>query len=350
MIEGMITVIIAGGSGTRLWPLSTPAFPKHLLKINNDSKSLLQNTYERAKNISSSIYIVTDASHAHHIKDQLPELSEDAFIVEPARRGTASCIVAALCHVTGKHDADEPIAVLSADHYIRDTAGFEHSFKVAEKASKKAGRIVLVGVEPDHPATGFGYIQKDSIFDEKSFVFNVHSFKEKPKYDVASKYVKSGNYLWNCGYFVGSLNTFKKNMKAHAPGMFVNYEALLTAKNPAAYKQIYLGFETDTIDYALIEKTDDLLVVPAAFDWMDLGSYSDMHKAAESDKNGNHVHGKKVETEGIENSFIQNYEDKPVVVIGLNNVVVINSPNGILVARKDLAQEIGMVSKRITNK
>lgn len=350
MIEGMITVIIAGGSGTRLWPLSTPDYPKHLLKINNDSKSLLQNTYERAKNISSSIYIVTDASHAHHIKEQLPMLDENAFIVEPARRGTASCIVSALCHVTGKHDADEPIAVLSADHYVRDVAGFEHSFKVADEASKKSGRIVLVGVEPDYPATGFGYIQKDGVFDEKSFVFNVHSFKEKPEFDVASEYVQSGNYLWNCGYFVGSLNTFKKNMKAHAPTMLSNYKALLAAKTPEAYEKTYLGFDTDTIDYALIEKTDDLLVVPAAFDWMDLGSYGDMHKAVESDKKGNHVHGKRVETENIENSFIQNYEDKPVAVIGLDNVVVINSPNGILVARKDLAKEIGAVSKRITNK
>ena len=344
----MITVIIAGGSGTRLWPLSTPGYPKHLLKINGDSKSLLQNTYERAKKISSAIYVVTDASHAHHIKEQLPMLGKDAFIVEPARRGTASCIIAALCHLTGKHNATEPIAVLSADHYVRDIAGFEHSFRVAAEASKKTGRIVLVGVEPDYPATGFGYIQKDGVFDEKSLIYNVHSFKEKPEYELASEYVKSGNYLWNCGYFVGSLNTFKKNMKNHAPGMLANYQALLATKTPTSYDKIYLDFETDTIDYALIEKTDDLLVVPAAFDWMDLGSYSDMHKAVESDQRGNHVYGELVETEGVENSFIQNYENKPVAVIGLDNVVVINSPHGILVARKDLAQEIGTVSKRIS--
>lgn len=346
----MITVIIAGGSGTRLWPLSTPDYPKHLLKINNDSKSLLQNTYERAKKISSAIYVVTDVSHAHHIKEQLPALREDAFIVEPARRGTASCIVAALSHVTGKHGSDEPIAILSADHYVRDTAGFEHSFKIAAEASTKAKSIVLVGVEPDYPATGFGYIQKDGIYDEESFVFNVHSFREKPNHEMANEYLKSGNYLWNCGYFVGSLDTFKKNMKAHAPGMLANYEALLAAKTPEAYEKTYLAFEADTIDYALIEKTNDLLVVPAAFDWMDLGSYGDMHKAAESDKQGNHVKGEQVHTEGVENSFVQNYEDKPVAVIGLDNVVVINSPNGILVARKDLAQKIGEVSKRITNK
>src|SRR5687768_7272743 len=126
----MITVIIAGGSGTRLWPLSTPDYPKHLLKVDGDRKSLLQNTYERAMPISSTIYVVTEAGHAHHIKEQLPDLKDDFFVVEPARRGTASCIVAALAYVAKRNNTDEAIAVLSADHYIRDIKGFEHSFKI----------------------------------------------------------------------------------------------------------------------------------------------------------------------------------------------------------------------------
>jgi mannose-1-phosphate guanylyltransferase len=311
---------------------------------------LLQKTYDRAKKISSAIYVVTEGGHAHYIKEQLPDLTEEAFIVEPARRGTASCIVAALSHLSAKHDENEPIAVLSADHYIRDVAGFEHSFKVAAKASQTEGRIVLVGVEPEYPAIGFGYIQKDGLFDEDAFVYNVHSFKEKPDYETAKQYIKSGDYLWNCGYFVGSLGTFKKNMEAHAPTMFGNYQKLLNTKSPEEYEQTYLAFENDTIDYALIEKVDDLLVVPAAFDWMDLGSYGDLHKAVVSDEQGNHVKGDHVEMEGVENSFIQNHEDKPIAVVGLDNVVVINSPDGILVARKDMAKQVGEVSKRITSK
>ncbi len=342
-------MIIAGGSGTRLWPLSTPDFPKHLLKINGDDKSLLQNTYQRAKGISSAVYVVTEAGHAHHIKEQLADLQADAFIVEPARRGTASCIIAALAHLQSRHDNDEPVAVLSADHYIRDVAGFEHSFKVAAKASQDTGRIVLVGVEPDYPATGFGYIQKDALFDEEAFVFNVHSFKEKPDYNKAKSYIKSGNYLWNCGYFVGSINTFVTAMQAHAPELAANYEKLVNT-NVNNYEKTYLSFENNTIDYGLIEKVPDLLVVPASFDWMDLGSFGDIHKAVESDEQGNHVHGEAVEIEGVENSFIQNHEDKPLAVIGLDNVAVINTPNGILVTRKDLAQQVGEVSKRINAK
>lgn len=335
----MITVIIAGGSGTRLWPLSTPEYPKHLLKINGDNKSLLQNTYERAKRISATTYVITEVGHAHHIKEQLPELTDENFVIEPARRGTASCIVAALAHITGKHDADEPIAVFPADHFIRDVEGFSHSFKVAAEASVRSGRVVLVGVEPDHPATGFGYIQKDGIFDNDAFVYNVHSFKEKPAHEVAQEYVRSGNYLWNCGYFVGSLNTFKDSMQKYAPERLADYERLVAASD-ADYQDTYLSFENDSIDYALIEKVSDLLVVPAAFDWMDLGSFADIHKAVESDEVGNSVHGDRVALIDVENSLVQTQGDKPVAVIGLDNIVVINTPNGILVARKDLSQKV----------
>jgi mannose-1-phosphate guanylyltransferase/mannose-6-phosphate isomerase len=330
-----------------LWPLSTSAYPKHLLKVNGDDKSLLQNTYERAKAIADHVYVITESGHAHHIKDQLPELTDDNFVVEPARRGTASCIVAALSHVASRHDSDEPIAVLSADHYIRDIVGFEHSFRVAGEASKSEGRIVLVGVEPDHPATGFGYIQKDGIFDEDTLVYDVHSFKEKPEYDVARGYVKSGKYLWNCGYFVGSVDTFSKKMQAHSPVMYENFNKLSKTSTAEEYEKVYLGFENDTIDYALIEKVDDLLVVPASFDWMDLGSYGDLHKAVGADEKGNYVAKGDVELESVENSYIDNHEDKPVVVIGLDNVVVINTKDGILVARKDLGQKVGEVAKRI---
>jgi mannose-1-phosphate guanylyltransferase/mannose-6-phosphate isomerase len=342
----MITVIIAGGSGTRLWPLSTPAYPKHLLKVNGDTRSLLQNTYHRAKEVGSDVYVVPEISHAHHVKEQLPDLPDDAFVVEPARRGTASCVVAALAHLHGKHDPEEPIAFIAADHYVRDVSGFVQSFKIAGEASKRESRIVLVGVEPDYPAIGLGYIQKGELLDKDALVYNVHSFKEKPAYEVAKEYVKSGNYLWNCSYFIGSIKTFEQNMKDHAPGMYANYQALRAIKSPEEYKKTYLGLETDTIDYALIEHVDNLLVMPAAFDWKDLGSYSDLHKATQTDEARNYVVGQ-AELDDVENSFIHNEEEKPLAVVGLDNVVVVNTKSGILVARKDLSKKIGQISKRI---
>lgn len=341
----MIVVIIAGGSGTRLWPLSTPDYPKHLLKINGSRRSLLQNTYDRARRLTDKIYVVSDASHAHHVKDQLPDLPDDNFIIEPARRGTASCIVAALAQIAKSQNADEPIAFLAADHYVRDVEGFAHSFRVADETSREQKRIVLVGVEPDYPATGFGYIEKGDLLSEEPFVFNVKSFKEKPDHRPARDYMQSGNYLWNCSYFIGSINTFKDKMKQYAPGLLDNYDKLQQASYES-YKEVYLSFENISIDYALIEKVQDLLVVPASFDWMDLGSFADLSKAVDGDDQGNHIHGQKVEIEEVQNSFIQNHEDKPVAVIGLDNCVVINTPNGILVARKDLSQKVGDISKR----
>jgi len=342
----MVTVIIAGGSGTRLWPLSTPDYPKHLLQVNGQNKSLLQNTYDRVKKFSDDVFIITESSHAHFVKEQLPELKDRNFIIEPARRGTASCIIAGLAHISKFIDHSAPIAFVHADHYIRDITGFKHSFSIAEKISQKENRIVLVGVEPDHPETGFGYIEKGDIFDEKSFVYNVKAFKEKPDYDLAQKYLRSGNYLWNCGYFVGSLNTFLDSMQTYAPKMKGNYDELIAAKNEKQANKIYLGFENVAIDYALIEQVKNLLVVPASFDWMDLGSFADLHKAAERDADGNHQKGD-VELLGVQNSFVQNNQPHPVAVIGLDNVVVVNTEKGLLVTRKDMSQEVGNIAKKI---
>jgi len=341
----MIAIIIAGGSGSRLWPLSKPDYPKHLLKVNGDDLSLLQHTYARAKRVAESVYVVSEISHIEHVKQQLSELSEDAFIVEPGRRGTANCIVAALAAIKSKHLTDEPIAFMHADHYIRDIAGFEYSFKIASEAAQANRQIILVGVEPDYAATGFGYIKKGKLqHAEGQLSFQVDAFKEKPDYNTAKQYWQSGEYLWNCGYFVATIESFLESMRQHAPGLRENYEALLEASEDT-YEAVYLGFESEAIDYALIEKVDNLLVVPASFDWMDLGSFTDMHKAVGSDERGNYTYGT-VELDEVENSFIHNHEDKPLAVIGLDNVVVVNTPHGIAVIRKDLSQKIGDISKR----
>jgi mannose-1-phosphate guanylyltransferase len=342
----MIIVIIAGGSGTRLWPLSTPAYPKHLLKINGDGRSLLQQTYDRARKLSDTVYVVSDHSHIEHVRQQLAELSDNDFIVEPGRRGTANCIVAALARISKDHDQQETIAFIHADHYIRDNEGFVNSFHLVERVAIKESRIVLVGVEPDRPATGFGYIEKGSLLEGQAFTYNVKSFKEKPDHQTAKSYLKSGNYLWNCGYFLGSLATFLTSMEQYAPELAGHYQKLLAASSDD-YEAVYLTFEPVSIDYALIEKVPDLLVVPATFDWMDLGSFSDLSKAVTSDDQGNYIKGTKIETEEVKNSFIYSEEDKPIAVIGLDNIAVVNTPHGLLVTRKDLSQKVGEVSKRL---
>lgn len=340
----MIAVIVAGGAGTRLWPLSTPDYPKHLLKI-VDEKTLLQAAYERASALAEHVYVITEISHAHHVRDQLPELPEDAFIIEPARRGTSGCALAAIHYVQSRHDHDEPMAILWADHNIRDVKGFVQSFKIAGKASKKYNRVALVGIEPTYPSTGLGYIHKAEPLDNGSLIYNVAGFKEKPEHTLAKKFFQSGEYLWNGGYVVGTVNAFTKAMETYCPQLWREYQSLLATKNDEEYKQAYLALENVQLDYTFNELVKDLMVVPASFDWLDLGAFKDMDAAVDHDAQGNHTRGK-VEMEEVENSFVQNYEDKPLAVIGLDNIVVVNTPTGILVARKDLSQKVKEVSKR----
>ena len=345
----MITVIIAGGSGTRLWPLSTPEYPKHLLSLTGE-KSILQMTYERAKHLGDAIYVVTEASHSDHVKEQLSDLPDDAFIIEAGRRGTAHCIAMSIDYIARRHDHSEPIAFISADHSIRDTAGFARSFSLAGKTSTEEKEITLIGIEPTFPATGFGYIERDGVIDADAGVYNVESFKEKPDFETAQTYVATGNYLWNCGYFVGSVDTFLNEMEQSAPDLKKNYDSLATIEDPNSqeYVDAYLALDNQVIDIALIEKAKSLAVVSASFDWMDVGNFKDLHEANQSDEDSNYFKGENIHKIEVQNAFIRNEDpEKHVAVIGLDNIVVVNTKEGILISRKDLSPRVGEIAKKI---
>lgn len=306
-------------------------------------------TYQRAKRLGESVYVVTEASHSDHVKEQLPELTDDAFIIEPGRRGTAHCILLALDYVARHHGHGEPVAFISADHNIRDTNGFVRSFHMASKASEEKNEIALIGIEPTFPATGFGYIERGQPIDADRGIYDVASFKEKPDYQTARSYVKSGNYLWNCGYFVGSIETFVTEIDRSSPELQDSYRKLKAITDPLSdeYKQAYLSLDNQVIDIALIEKAQSLAVVSASFDWMDVGSFKDLHEAVEKDERGNYTHGNNIHALDIENVYVRNEEDKPIAVIGLDNIVVVNTPNGILISRKDVSHRTGEIAKKL---
>lgn len=344
----MITVIIAGGSGTRLWPLSTGDYPKHLLKLTSE-RSLLQSAYDRAIKAGETVYVVTEASHGHHVREQLSELPDENFLIEPGRRGTGNCIAFALDVIGRRHDHSEPIAFVHSDHHVRDTDGYVKSLHTAAEASAKSGKVTLIGIEPTFPATGFGYIERDGEIEGYDEAFTIQSFKEKPDFETARSYLQAGNYLWNCGYFVGSVDTFLSEIGQVSPALQGSLDALAAHETPLVedYNATYLSFPDLVIDYELSEKSDNLAVVPATFDWMDIGSFKDLHEANPSDEAGNFFKGTAIYEDEVENVYVHNEEEKPVVVIGLDNVVVVNTPNGILVARKDLSQRVKDAVTRI---
>ncbi len=343
----MIVVIIAGGSGTRLWPLSTPDYPKHLLSLTNE-RSLLQNTYARVRKVAEpeNIFVVSEASHADHVKEQLAaEAPAENILVEPARRGTASCFLLALNEINRRGLEDQAIFFLWSDHVIRDTRGFASTANLAAELAEKLEKIAFVGVEPTHASTGMGYMEKgDRLQNGFKSAFELKQFVEKPDRPTATKYFRSGDYLWNTGYMVVTRSTLEREIQEHNPTLWREYQALLKSDDVT---ETYLGFENQVIDKALSEKVKDGLVVPGTFDWLDVGSFLDLHGASEQDEEGNYLQGGIIEVEQVTNSYVRNDQDLPVAVIGLDNVAVVATKNGILVTKKTYAQRVGDVSKRL---
>jgi mannose-1-phosphate guanylyltransferase/mannose-6-phosphate isomerase len=342
----MIVVIIAGGSGTRLWPLSTQDYPKHLLKLTNE-KSLLQNTFERVSKLSDSIFVITEKSHSRYVINQLPELSRKNFLVEPARRGTASCVVLALNEIRRRKLDNQAILFLWADHLIQDKQKFSECIQQASDLAEREKRLVFIGVEPDHAATGFGYMQKGK---KVSGAFELKQFVEKPDKKKAEQYVKSKNYLWNTGYLMGTLEVFERELKEHAPRLWNDYRDLQEAYLPMTRKKIYMQFVSEPIDTALSEHVSDGLVMPGSFDWADVGSFRDLHGVSEQDNSGNHLNGEKIELAEVSDSYVRNESDMPVAVIGVKNVAVIATENGVLVTNTAQAQKVGDIAKKLQTK
>lgn len=330
----MIIVVIAGGQGTRLWPLSKSDYPKHLLNLIDDN-SLLQNTISRIESLASEIYVVPESSHVDEVKKQLPDLA-DKIILEPARRGTAHCIIYALAELKKLHKPDEVVVFLHADHHIGDISAFQETVEAAARSAADLQRITLIGVAPDYPATGFGYIKtgKEIASEYGQPVLAVEKFVEKPNEKTAREYLKSKQYLWNLGLFAGTIDSFENEMKAVNSKLYERYTTLIE-KSGQVQADYYLSLPNEAIDTALIEKIPDLAVVPGHFDWADIGSFRDLHEIL---RNGNsNVHkGQVYDIDSKDSLVIAN--NKPIVTIGLDNMIVVDTDQGILICPKDKCQ------------
>ncbi|HUC20146.1 MAG TPA: sugar phosphate nucleotidyltransferase, partial [Candidatus Polarisedimenticolaceae bacterium] len=261
----MIIVIIAGGSGTRLWPLSQADHPKHLLTLTGKT-SLLQNTVARARKITPTVYVITERSQVGEVHKQLPDIPSNYIIAEPGRRGTASCIVLALATLAQHHPVSEPVVFFHSDSHIADQEGFAKAVETAAAASAQHSQIALIGIRPTYAATGFGYIHRGAPVKNRQELYEVRSFMEKPNAATANKYLKEGTYLWNIGLFAAPIKVWHAAFKKYAPDLAEGYDALAKAMEaPGTLSESYLALKNQPIDTALIERAEDLLVVPGSF-------------------------------------------------------------------------------------
>jgi mannose-1-phosphate guanylyltransferase len=345
MVQEHFGLIMAGGQGTRFWPYSTETRPKQFLNIiGNDS--LIRQTYQRLERFikRENIFIVADKKYLGQVLESIPGFPRANFIEEPCPRNTAPCLILANIFLSRLAE-DANLLVVPADHYIPDTDIFAGQLL---DALSFAGQqcIVTCGIKPHLPHTGYGYIRFDRKASERlhqTEFFTVHTFKEKPELAVAREYLQAGNYYWNSGMFVYNLQHFKAFLRQYAPYYYEKYLELEgTFDSKPQFREIFSGIKPDSIDYALMEKVKEVRMFAAAFSWSDVGSWSSVYELNPKDAQHNvNIRGNCLIDTG--DSLVFSTEDTPIAVIGLKNVAVIHTAEGILVAHLNEVQKVKQV-------
>ena len=345
----MYAIILAGGSGSRIWPLSREFYPKQLLKL-TDHNSLLQATYNRLASFLNSdrIILSTNVELAANVKIQLNKLvNEKNVLSEPVSKDTAPAIACAMKFIETKaKNKDEVVLVVPSDHVIKDINSFSTCVRKAEKLAKE-GFVVTFGIKADSPDTGYGYInaKKDKNIEQLcKTALKAGEFKEKPDKKTAKEYVEKGDYYWNSGMFMFTVSTFKQQMKKYMPdiaGVLGEIDFESTNIPFMAYDKM----PNISIDYALMEKTDKIALVPLECDWKDLGSWEAIYDVQPKDANGNVIAGKVI-AKNSKNSLIYS-DSKLVSTIGINNLVVVETSDAVLVCDKDKTQTVKDIYNRL---
>ncbi len=339
----MITpVILSGGSGSRLWPMSRAAYPKQFLALSGE-QTLIQQAALRVRGAGyTAPIIVSNEEHRFVVAEQLRQIGCDpaAILLEPVGRNTAPAVaIAALQAEALGHDL---ILVMPSDHVIRDQVAFDAAIQKAAQAARD-GALVTFGITPDQPETGYGYIRAGAELDRFGGVHHVAAFVEKPNRETAEAYLAEGDYLWNSGIFLFSARTYLEELKAADPDMLAGCEAALNGSTRDLTfcrldKAAFIAIRSDSIDYAVMEKTQRAAVVPIDMGWSDLGAWSALWNIGEKDDRGNVSRGDVVLSD-VADSYIRS-EDRLVAVVGLENVAVITTDDAVLVARRDRVQDV----------
>ena len=337
-------MIMAGGIGSRFWPMSTPEFPKQFVDVMGTGKTMIQMTVERFAPVCpmSNFWVVTSAAYVHIVRQQLPDIPAENILAEPCARNTAPCIAYACWKIKAKHPSAN-IVVTPSDALVLDGDEFRRVIGTALDFTARGERIVTIGITPTRPETGYGYIQS-SAEKSDSEILPVSAFKEKPSLEVARQYLAAGNYLWNAGIFVWNVSTIVDSMRRFVPELAAKMdkmsESFYTRFETEVVEDIFPTCEKISIDYAVMEKADYIYTIPGDFGWSDVGTWGSLWTLLPHDEDGNAVVGKNVHLYGCKGCIVHAPDARSVVLEGMEDSIVVERNGRILVCRLSEEQRI----------
>lgn len=344
MNKSHYVAIMAGGIGSRFWPMSRTSYPKQFLDILNTGKTLIQETYDRFKKFipEENIYIVTSEEYVTLVSQQLPSLPLKNIVAEPSRKNTAPC-VAYISYKLREINAKGALICAPADHMIMDETAFT---KVCLEALSFVGHhkaLITLGIKPTHPNTGYGYIQFDQ-HPASDNVYKVKTFTEKPDHELAKTFVSSGEFLWNAGIFVWEINNIVAAFEKYLPEIAEVFEAekinFNTEKEKESIDRIYPQCTNISIDYGIMEKADNVYIIPSSFGWSDLGTWNSAHENMEKDYLGNAVSGNDVIVIDATRNMVHVPNNKLVLLQGMDDYIIVDTKDVLMICKKDREQEI----------
>ncbi|WP_304145597.1 mannose-1-phosphate guanylyltransferase [Mesoflavibacter zeaxanthinifaciens] len=345
-------ILMAGGVGSRFWPVSTESFPKQFHDMLGTGDTLLQKTFQRLNKLipTENIFILTNEKYNDLVLQQLPEVKQKQVVLEPAMRNTAPCILYASLKIQ-KLNPDAVMIVAPSDHWIEDETAFTQNVQQAFQFCEQNDALMTLGIKPTFPNTGYGYIECGNASEEN--ISEVIQFREKPDYNTAKQFLVQGNFLWNAGIFMWSASSVINAFKNNQPELFQHFNKGMDLYNTDAeakfIEENYAKAENISVDYAIMESSKNVYVIPATFDWNDLGTWGSLYDKLDKDQNQNAVVNAKTLVEDASGNMIRTAKEKVVVVDGLNDYIIVDKDEVLLIFPKTKEQDIKKVLQNVKN-